>query len=198
MAAARDGPDGGDLTDHLRPFDGLGQGVSAFILGYLVVTGLWFLDAAVTGGSMDFGGLVYGGLGRLLASHLGTAGGPPLATGGSRAAVPAAAYLLVPVVLLGYNGWTIAGRYPTPSGRAAAVAGASTVVGYAAAVLGSVAALTLLLEALLGALGVSVVTGGLGGAVSSPRTFVVAGLLYPLVFGGLGGYAAYRWRHRDA
>ncbi|MDZ7700656.1 MAG: hypothetical protein U5J98_00535 [Halobacteriales archaeon] len=197
MATAHDGHDGGDLTDHLQPFAGLGQGISAFIVGYLAVTALWFVDAAVTGGSMDFGGLVFGGLERLLASHLGVAGGPPL-TAGSSTGVPAAAYLLVPVVVLGYNGWTIASRHAAPSARAAAVAGASTVVGYAVAVLGSVAALAFLVDALLGALGVTVVTGALAGAVSSPRTFAVAGVLYPVAFGGLGGYAAYRWRQRDS
>lgn len=196
MAAAGDDPGDGALTDHLEPLAGLGQGISAFIVGYVAVTALWFVDAAVTGRSLDFGGLVFGGLQRLLASHLGVAGGRPLGAGSS-AGVPGAVYLLVPVVLLGYNGWTMASRYATPSERAAAVAGASTAVGYSVAVLGSMAALAFLVEALLGLFGVTVVVGAATRTVSSPRTFVVAGLLYPVVFGGLGGYVAYRWGQRD-
>lgn len=60
------------------------------------------------------------------------------------------------------------------------------------------AGLTILLEALLGALGVPVVTGGLATAGSSPGVLLVAGVLYPVAFGGLGGYVGYRWRNRDA
>lgn len=195
MAGAGEQQGNRDLTDHLRPFAGLGQGISAFVVGYVVVTGLWFIDAAVAGTYTGFGGLVYGGLERLLASHLGAA--DALVSDRATAAVPTAAYALVPVLLLGYNGWGIASRYGAQTGRAAAIGGASTAVGYAVAVVGSVAALTLLVESLLGALGVQVVTGGLAYTSPSLRVLLVAGMLYPLVFGGLGGYVSYRWRNRD-
>lgn len=195
MAAARDDRGSGELTDHLRPFAGLGRGISAFLVGYVLVTGLWFVEAAVAGTYTGFGGLVYGGLERLLASHLGAA--DALVTDRATAAVPIAAYALVPVLILGYNGWGIASRYGAQTGRAAAIGGASTVVGYAVAVAGSVAALTLLVDSLLSALGVEVVTGRLAYTSPSLRVLLVAGMLYPLVFGGLGGYVSYRWRNRD-
>lgn len=195
MAAALDDPGSPDLTDHLRPIAGLGRGISAFIVGYVVVTGLWFIDGAVGGTFTGFNGLVFGGIDRLLASHFGAA--DALVTDGATAAVPVAAYAMVPVLLLGYNGWGIANRYGAQTGQAAAVAGASTAVGYAVAVVGSIAALTLLVELILAAFGVQVVTGGLV-YISSPRVLLVAGLIYPTVFGGLGGYVGYRWRTRLA
>lgn len=117
MAAARDDHGSGNLSDHLRPLAGLGQGISAFVVGYVVVTGLWFVDAAVAGTYTGFGGLVYGGLERLLASHLGAA--DALVGDRATAAVPIAAYALVPVLLLGYNGWGIASRYGARTGRSA-------------------------------------------------------------------------------
>lgn len=185
------------MGEHVRPIAGLGQGLSAFLVGYVVVGGLLFVEAAVAGTSLSFGGLVTGSLSGLLATHLGAVTGGTFLSNADLLAIPVVVYYLVPVALLGYSGRAIAKRADLPTPQAAVAAGASTTVGYAVGVVFFLPLLSAVLQTLADVLGAPTLAVPVSYAGDFVRVLLVAGLFYPVVFGGLGGYLVFRRRARD-
>lgn len=158
-------------------------GSAAGLATYAVV--VLFLLAEIL--AMAHGGLggvggrsfLFGTLGDFYGSHVGLAGSVAL---GIRAvgAVPDALYYLVAPALLVWGGRLAAARTDPQSDRDAAVTGARIVAGYLVAVIVGLAVL-------------GVAAGFELLAVDPLRAVVVAGLVYPLVFGTLGGYSVRVW-----
>lgn len=158
---------------------GVAYGVGAAVLCYACVVLL--LAVELTTMSRTVGGttsvaLLSGTLGDFYAIHLGATTDLALGVRGVET-VPRSVYSLFPPTLLGWSGWQAARTAETPASRvAAALQGASVVVGYLLAVGVS---LVVLVAGFAGVVGVSPV-----------RILLVAGVGYPLVWGGLGGYVA--------
>lgn len=164
----------------------LAYGAGAAVLCYACVVILLAVELVAmsrTVGGATGVALVSGTLGDFYAAHLGATTDLALGVRGVRT-VPRSVYSLLPPVLLGWSGWQAARAAETSvSRRAAALSGASVVAGYLPAVGVSLAVLAAGFE--------GTVVG-----ISPLRVLLVAGVVFPLVWGGLGGYVAGQ-RFRD-
>jgi len=160
-----------------------GVGTYAVVVLFLVVEILTMAQGGLGGvGGRSF---LFGSLGDFFAPHVGLAGPVSLGIGGV-GTVPEPLYYAIAPALLGWAGRLSARNVDlrTDTGSltdtGAAVAGAHIAAGYLAAVsLG------------LAVLGVAARFQLL--ALDPLRALLVAGLVYPLVFGTLGGYSIRVW-----
>jgi hypothetical protein len=118
--------------------------------------------------------LLSGTLGDFFGSHLGVTEGVVLGVAGV-GTVPVVMYYLAPPLLLVYCGRLCAAGTPAATDQEAFLQGASVALGYSLVVGLSLVALYSRVEvALVG--------------VDPARVALLGGLVYPLVFGGIGGY----------
>lgn len=183
------------LLDHISPISGFGRGISAFLATYVILLIAWFVEAAFATAKTNFLGLLHRGLEFTYIAHFGVPGGP-LVLNGQPTIVPFVVYSLVPAVILFYHGSRIAMQNELPSLVAAFISGASVVTGYVLAIAFSMPALTWLAGVLFDIMpGLPAPQGGYYAGGWLPLV-LFAGLLYPLVCGGLAGGLVHRWRHR--
>lgn len=116
----------------------------------------------------------FGTLGDFFGSHLGVTDGVVLGVAGV-GAVPALVYYLVPPLLLVACGRRCVTATTTDTDREMFLRGASVALGYGTVVV-------LLLAVLLTAIDFGIV------GLDPVRAVLLAGIVYPVVFGGLGGY----------
>jgi len=174
---------------------GAAGGVIAFAFGYLITWVLAGTKAASITGYGPFGGAIpdWKALFWLLydAHFVGTRTPEVFGPGGfflgggdllDTVSLLGVEYLyLVPVVVLVVAGAVLATRADVPTPRDGAIVGATLAIGYLAAVI----------------LGLFPTTQA-GIAPSPPRALVIAGIVYPIVFGAIGGGLAGFYRQRVA
>lgn len=162
--------------DEATLFDGGGVGLVAFVVGYLLTGVLVVIRTVAAGEPAPTDAFVRVGW-TYYASH-----GVPILAGGARISTDAVVPVVVPAAVLVVAGWVVLTRRdrldadPTD----AAVTGAAVTVGY----LFAAVAFRLLI--------VTVLTRPLPAAPALVETVLYAGLAFPLVFGGLGGYLGAR------
>lgn len=156
----------------------LGYGLFAGVGTYAAVVLLLTIQVATlttgTVGGVGTRSFAFGTLGDFYGSHLGVVSGVELGVA-SVGTVPPFVYYLVSPVLLTWAGRRCAVTTGAKDVQEAILQGASVTAGYAMVVFFG-------LSILGGAAGFELV------GVDPLRTALVAGLLYPIVFGGLGGY----------
>lgn len=139
--------------------------------GFLVVHVLSMPELSLAG--LGFRTVILSSFGDFFGSHVGVTDGVVL--GVARVGtVPAPVYVLVPPLLLGWCGRACTRSVPVGTSQEAFLAGAGVAVGYAPVV-------GLFLTALLG-----IADFGIAG-LDPVRAFLLAGVGFPLFFGGLGG-----------
>lgn len=167
------------LQSHISPVSMFLYGAGAAVITYVCVVVLLAIELLSIENGMFAGmsqrAFVFGTLGDFYGSHLGA--GIDASLGVANVGwMPTFVYYLFPVAILVYAGRRCATA--SPSAETATVAllqGASIVLGYVVFVLVSLAFLALLTP--LGPLG-----------FRPWQVVLVAGVLYPVVFGALGGY----------
>lgn len=195
MSSGRDDTPLDRLVDQLEPVAGFGRGVSAFLSTYVILVIAWFVEAAFAGAKTGFSGLFDRGLEFTHFAHLGVPGGP-LTLDGEPTRLPFLVYALVPAVVLFYHGSRIALRDERRTLAAAGVSGGSVVIGYAIAVAASRPLLDLLFDLLVElAPDLGNVQGGYSAGGWLPL-LLFAGVLYPLIAGGLAGCLVYAFGNR--
>lgn len=121
----------------------------------------------------------FGTLGDFFGSHVGVTDGVVLGVAGV-GAVPALVYYLVPPLLLVVCGRRCVTVTTTDGDREVFLRGASVALGYGTVVV-------LALAVLFGAVEFGIV------GLDPVRAVLLAGIVYPVVFGGLGGYTTRLW-----
>ncbi|MFC4408706.1 hypothetical protein [Haloarchaeobius iranensis] len=163
--------------DEATLYAGGGIGLVAFLAGYLL-TGVLFVARTVAAGeAMVTDTFVRTGW-RFYASH-----GVPIVAGGARVGTDGLVPVVVPAAVLVLAGWVLVDRRDRVDAEAgdAAVTGAAVTTGY---LFGAVACRLVLVTAL---------TRPFPAAPALVETVLYAGLAFPLVFGGLGGYVGARF-----
>ncbi|WP_440989027.1 hypothetical protein [Haloarchaeobius baliensis] len=164
------------ILDEATLYAGTAVGLVAFLAGYLLTGVVFVLRAAVAGEPLVTDIVVRTGW-RFYASH-----GVPILVGGARIGTDGVVPVVVPATVLVLAGGMLLHR----RGRGdvepsdAAVTGAAVTTGY---LFGAVACRLLL---------VTVLTSPLPAAPGLVETVLYAGLAFPIVFGGLGGYLGAR------
>lgn len=195
MSSGRDDVTLDRLVDQLNPVAGFGRGISAFLSTYVILIIAWFVEAAFAGAKTGFSGLFDRGLEFTYFAHLGVPGGP-LTLDGEPTKVPFIVYALVPAVVLFYHGSRIALRDEIGTLAAAGISGGSVVIGYFIAIAVSRPLLDLLFDLLVEfAPDLGNVQGGYSTGGWLPL-LLFAGVLYPLIAGGLAGSLVYVFRNR--
>lgn len=172
----------GGIASHITIWGGLSHGLGRFVLAYIIMFVFFLVEMGSSGGTLGGGSglaLVVLPLSFLFSSHLGATA---MGFGGAGAflQIPVYVYYLVPVVLLVWSGYVLARQVDAPSAGARVAAGASVTVGYLAGVV-----LTIVLLSTLPGSGTAQYSRQL------TQLVVVAGIAYPLAFGGAGGALAH-------
>lgn len=132
------------------------------------------LDGATVSG-IGFRAFVTGTLGDFFGTHYWVTDGVVLGGAGA-GTIPVYVYHLVPIVSLSISGRVCASSADPDSGETAFLTGAAVTAGYGVVVV-----------TLLGILFTTVEVPLLG--LNLVRAFLLAGIVYPVVCGGLGGYS---------
>lgn len=172
--ATADHHEGGPISLRTATVYGVIAGVGTYVAAVLFLGVHVVAMANTTIGGVGARAFLFGTLGDFFGSHLGVTDGVVLGVAGV-GTVPVVVYYLVPVLLLGWCGRQCAASTTAASDQEAFLQGASVVAGY-------VLVVALALAVLYAVADFPLV------AVDPLRSVLLAGLVYPLVFGGLGGY----------
>lgn len=172
------------VTTHIDTSGGVGRGLLVFLMLYVTMFVVFVIQATSGAGGIGVPGGIWVAvilpLSFLFSSHLGaTALG--VGEAASLFAIPVVIYYLLPAVLLARGGFILARKRGGPDRTRNVVVGASIVFGYAVGLVLGLVALALLFGP-----AIAQFSGHL------LRLVVVAGIAYPVIFGGLGGYLAFR------
>ncbi|MFC7073273.1 hypothetical protein ACFQJ7_01330 [Halovenus rubra] len=163
------------------PLRGAVYGVVAGLGTYVTVTlfvGIHVLTTAnVTFSGIGIQTLFRATLGDFFSAHIGVTDGVVLGVAGV-GTVPEPAYTFAVPLLLGYFGWLCHTGLTADTGQEAFLHGASIAIGY-----------TLVVGLCLATLYNTARFAFVG--IDTTRAVVLGGLVYPVVFGGLGGIGSY-------